>query len=264
LIPPGVAGPGIGNAPVGAAVSGVLQPAVDVVAAGVVEPEVVSVVLVAAACIPAAPVAELSAFFDIAFAAAVVPAALADVAEPPGSSDIVPAFDVSAPAAVFAAGPYSSGRPRFFAFPNIDFFPSFSSYCEAARKESVHGPSGVRANDGLCSTLSSPGLYHNKNTEQRYSMPNPDHNNTSDTNDLPMDATTSHSRKKCRRLYQEQRTRRMHQAPRSPPEEPGKQSAAEEEIRYLYLPLPLQRLARQAPMPKEWTLRAISSFCCLL
>jgi hypothetical protein len=182
---------------------------------GVVEPGVVSVVRVAAARISVAPVAEPPASADIAFVfdVAVVLAALADAAEPPVSADIVPAVDVSAPASVFGAEVDSPGRPRFFAFPNIDSCSSFSSYCEVARKESVHGPSGVRANDGLCSTLSSPGLYHNKNTEQCYSKPNPDHNNESDTNDRPMDATTNHSRKKCLHLYREQHTRRTHQAP---------------------------------------------------
>jgi hypothetical protein len=182
---------------------------------GVVAPGVVSVVLVAAARISVAPVAEPPASADIAFVfdVAVVLAALADAAEPPVSADIVPAVDVSAPASVFGAEVDSPGRPRFFAFPNIDSCSSFSSYCEVARKESVHGPSGVRANDGLCSTLSSPGLYHNKNTEQCYSKPNPDHNNESDTNDRPMDATTNHSRKKCLHLYREQHTRRTHQAP---------------------------------------------------
>jgi len=230
LISPGVVAPEIGNAHVGAAA-----------VSGVVAPEVVSVVLVAAARISVAPVADLSASADIAFAfdVAVVLAALADAAEPPASADIVLAFDVSAPASVLGAEVDSPARPRFFAFPNIDSCSSFSSYCEVARKESVHGPSGVRANDCLCSTLSSPGQYHNKNAEPCYSNPNPDHNNESDTNDRPMDATTNHSRKKCLRLYREQRTRRTHQAPRSPPEALRKRQAAGEEIQYLHLPLPL-------------------------
>ena len=121
MIPPGVAGPGIENAHVGApALSGVVQPVVDAVSVGVLEPEVVSGVLVAVARISVVPVAELSASFGSVFAVDVVPAALADAAEPPASSDIVPAFDVSAPAAVSAAGPDSPGHPRFFVFPNID------------------------------------------------------------------------------------------------------------------------------------------------
>jgi hypothetical protein len=93
---------------------------VDAVSVGAVEPEVVSGVLVAVARISVVPVAELSASFGSVFAVDVVPAALADAAEPPASSDIVPAFDVSAPAAVSAAGPDSPGHPRFFVFPNID------------------------------------------------------------------------------------------------------------------------------------------------
>ena len=81
MIPPGVAGPGIGNAPVGAAaVSGVVQPEVDAASVGVVEPEVVSVVLAAAARISVAPVAEPPAFVGIASAFVVVLVVLADAA----------------------------------------------------------------------------------------------------------------------------------------------------------------------------------------
>jgi len=249
LISPGVFVPGIGAAHVGAA------------ADGAVASEVVSAFLAALADAAEPPV---SADIVFAFDVAVVLAALADAAEPPVSADIVFVFDVSTPAAVFAAGVDSPGRPRFFAFPNIDSCSSFSSCCEVAGKESVHGPSGVRANDGLCSTLSSPGLHHNKNMEQCYSKPNPDHNNGSDTNDRPMDATTNHSRKKCLRLCREQRTRRTHRAPLSPLEVLRKRPVAEEEIQYLCLPLPLQELERQVPVPKGLTPRVTFSFCCLL
>jgi hypothetical protein len=54
---------------------------------------------------------------------------------------------------------------------------------------------GVHANDDLCSILSNLGLRQNKILEQRHNKPSLGHDNVSDTNDLPMDATTSHSRK---------------------------------------------------------------------
>jgi len=143
--------------------------------------------------------------------------ALVFVSEPQASADIPFVFVVLVPVSVFVVEADSPGRPKFFAFPNIDYCPSFSSYCEVARKESVHGPNGVRANYGLCSIPSSPDLHQNRNLEQTCNNPNPDHNTLNGTNDRPMDATTNHSRKKCLRLYQEQRTHRTHQAPLSPP-----------------------------------------------
>ena len=143
--------------------------------------------------------------------------ALVSVSEPQASVDIAAAFVVLVPVSVVAVEVDSPGHPRFFAFPNIDYCSSSSSYCEVAREESVHSSIGVRANDGLCSTLSNLDLHRNKNLEQTCNNPNHDHNKLNDTNDLPMDATTNHSRKKCLRLYQERRTHRTHQAPRSPP-----------------------------------------------
>ena len=139
------------------------------------------------------------------------------VSEPQASADIPFVFVVLVPVSVFVVEVDSPGRPKFFAFPNIDYCPSFSSYCEVARKESVHGPNGVRANYGLCSIPSSPDLHQNRNLEQTCNNPNPRYNYMSDTNALPIDATTNHSRKKCLRLYQEQRIRRTYQAPLSPP-----------------------------------------------
>jgi hypothetical protein len=102
VIPPGVAGPEVENAAVGVdAPLGVAGPGADVVAVGVVEPGVVFVV-----------------------------PSVADVAEPQASVDIAPAFAVLVPVSVVAVEVDSSGRPRFFAFPNIDYYSSSSSSVE--------------------------------------------------------------------------------------------------------------------------------------
>jgi hypothetical protein len=127
----------------------------------------------------------------------VVLASVAGVAEPQASVCIALAFDVLFPASVFAVGVYSSRRPRFRAFPNSDYYASSSSSFEVVRKESVRNATGAHTNYGLCSVPSNPDLHHNKNEGHNYSKPNPDRNNLSDTNDLPMDATTNHSRKIC-------------------------------------------------------------------
>lgn len=52
------------------------------------------------------------------------------VAEFQVSADIAVAFDVSGPVSVAAVEVYSSGRPTFRAFPNIDYFASSSSSVE--------------------------------------------------------------------------------------------------------------------------------------
>ena len=181
----GVASPEVENAVVG--VADVLE---------VAEPEVVFVVEL--------EVAEPGVVFvGILFVALV---SVADVAEPQVSDDIALAFDILAPVSVFSIEVYSSGRPRFVAFPNVDYFSIASSSFEVVREESVHGSTDVRTNYGLCSVFSNPGLHQNKNLEHCYNKPNPGYNNVSDTNDLPMDATTNHSRKICLHLQQVQRT----------------------------------------------------------
>jgi hypothetical protein len=139
---------------------------------------------------------------------------VADGAEPQASADIAVAFHASAPVSVAAVGVDSSGRPKFFSFPNIDYHASSSSSVAVAGRESVHSSSGVRANYGLCSILSNQGLHQNKNLELCHNKPNPGHNNVNDTNDLPKDATTSHSRKTGLPLYQDQR---RHTSQASPP-----------------------------------------------
>ena len=130
---------------------------------------------------------------------------VADGAEPQASVDIPVAFHVLVPVAAVAAEVDSPGRPRFLAFPNVDYHASSSSSVDVVGQESVYSSTGVRTNYGLCSILSNPGLHQNKNLELCHNKPNPGHNNVSDTNDLPMDATTSHSRKRSLHLYQEQR-----------------------------------------------------------
>jgi hypothetical protein len=191
---------------------------------------------------------------------------VADVAEPRASVDIALAFDVLVPVSVVAVEVYSSGRPRFLAFPNVDYFASSSSSVDVVGQESVYSPTGVHANYVLCSILSTPGPHHNKNLERCYNKPNPGYNNTSDTNALPMDATTNHSRKKYLLLYQEQRIHSAYQATLSPPEVPQIRWVVAEEFQfqYLHLPLPLLEQERLLPTPKELSPKVTFSFCCLL
>jgi hypothetical protein len=106
----------------------------------------------------------------------------------------------------------------FVPFPNIDHYASSASYLEVVGEESVHNPTGVRTNYGLCSILSNMGLHHNKNLEQSYNKPNPSHNIVSDTNDLPIDATTNRSRKTSLNLHQELRKHHPYPATLSHPE----------------------------------------------
>ena len=105
----------------------------------------------------------------------------------------------------------SSGHPKFFAFPNVDLFASSSSSVEVVGQESVHNSIDVRANDDLCSVLSNLGLHQNKILEHRYNNPSPGYSNVNDTNDLPIDATTSHSRKTDLHLCLEQHKHRPYQ-----------------------------------------------------
>jgi hypothetical protein len=53
-----------------------------------------------------------------------------DVAEPQASADIAVAFLVLVPVSVVVVEVDSSGRPKFFAFPNICSFPNCSSSVE--------------------------------------------------------------------------------------------------------------------------------------
>ena len=201
---------------------------VFVVAPEVDEPRVVFVV--------ALEVAEPGVVFvGIVFVALV---SVADVAEPQASVDIALVFAVLVPVSVVVVEVDSSGRPTFLVFPNVDYYASSSSSVEVVGRESVHSSTGVRTNYGLCSILSNPGPHQNRNLEHCYNNPSPGHNNVSDTNDLPIDATTSHSRKTCLHLYQEQRTHRSYQATLSHPEVLQIRWVVAEKFQYLYLPVP--------------------------
>lgn len=109
VIPPDVACPEVEIAVPGvAAVSEVAGPvAVSLVAAAAVVSEVADPVVVFVAAAP-----------------------LADVAEPRASVDTALAFDVLVPVSVVAVEVDSPVRPRFFVFPNIDYYSSSSSSVE--------------------------------------------------------------------------------------------------------------------------------------
>ena len=127
MIPPDVACPEVEFAVAGvAAVSEVAEPVVVflVVVADVVsevaEPVVVFLVVVADVV---SEVAEPVVVF-------VAVASVADVAEPRVSVDIALVFDVLVLVSVVAVEVDSSARPRFFVFPNIDYYSSSSSSVE--------------------------------------------------------------------------------------------------------------------------------------
>ena len=130
---------------------------------------------------------------------------VAHVAEPQASVDIAVAFHVSVPASVVVVEVCSSGHPKFLAFPNVDPFAKCSSSVEVVGEESVHGSTDARTNYDLCSILSNLGLHQNKNLEHCYNNPSPGYNNVSDTNDLPKNATTNHSRNRSLHQCQGQR-----------------------------------------------------------
>jgi hypothetical protein len=170
------------------------------------------------------PAAELSA--DVGLLAVepgvffVAVASVADAAEPQASVGIAVAFLVLVPVSLVVVEGDNSGRPMFAAFPNVDHYASSSSSVEVVGWEFVHSSSGARTNYGLCSTLANLGQHQNKNSGPCHNNPSPGYNNVNDTNDLPMDATTSHSRKRSLPLDQEQRKHRSYQASLSHPEVP--------------------------------------------
>jgi len=172
----------------------------DVVLAA--EPEVVSVVVAAAepevAVLAAEPeVVVLAVEPEVVYVVA--------AAEPQASADIAVAFVVLVPVSVAVVEVGSSGRPKCLAFPNVDHFASPSSSAELVGEGFAHSPTGARTNYGLYSILSNLGLHQNKNLEHFYNTPSHGRNNVSDTSGLPMDATTSHSRKRGLHQCQEQR-----------------------------------------------------------
>jgi len=176
-----------------------LSPEIVVLAA---EPEVVSVPAELSPEVVVLAV-ELEVSEPGVFFVAVV--SVAHVAEPQASVDIAVAFHVSVPVSVVVVEVYSSGRPKFLAFPNVDPFANCSSSVEVVDQESVHSSTDARTNYDLCSILSNLGLHQNKNLEHCYNNPNPGYNNVSDTNDLPKNATTNHSRNRSLHQCQGQR-----------------------------------------------------------
>ncbi len=177
----------------------------------------------------AAPVAVV---FAATAADIVVAASFADAAELQASADIVLVFDVLVPASVGVVEADSPGHPRFFALPNAFHCASSSSSAQGVGQEFVHSATGVRTSCGICSILSNRGLHHNKSLEHSYNKPSPGHNNVNGTSGLPMAATTSHSRKICRHLHQEQRIRLASQAALSLPEVPQIRRVVENQFQY--------------------------------
>ena len=108
-----------------------------------------------------------------------------DVFGSQASVDIAAAFVALVLVFVVVVGVDNSGRPKFLAFPNVDYYASFSSFVEVVGRESAHSSTGGRTNHGLCSILSNLGLYQNKNLEHRHNKTRPRYKNVSDTNDFP-------------------------------------------------------------------------------
>ena len=194
-------------------VSVVAELQVPALASVAVEPEVVSVIDEPEAFVLAFVAVEPG----IAFVAV---ASVAHVAGPQASVDTPVAFAVLVPVSVFAVEADSSGRPKFLAFPNVGRYAISSSSVEVGGWESSQSSTGGRANPGACGILSSLGLHQNRNLEHGYNKPIPGRNNVSDTNDLPMGATTSHSRKTDLPQCKEQHRHRSYRGSRSPPEVP--------------------------------------------
>jgi hypothetical protein len=157
----------------------------------------------------------------------------------------------------------NDGHPMFFAFPNIDHYATTASSVKVIGWESVHNPMGIHTNCELCSILSSLGLHSNKNLEHSHNIPSLDHNNVSDTNDLPIDTTTSHSRKISQYQYQEQHTHRPYQVSLPHAEVPQIQWVAEGNLS-LYLPGPYFEEEPWLPTPKALFQRVSFSIYCLL
>jgi hypothetical protein len=175
------------------------------VSAVVAAPEVFALVFAAAELSPEGVVLAVDLAISEpgdAFAAVV---SVADISEPQASVDIAVAFVVLVPVSVVVAVVDSPGRPTSVASPNAYSFPSPSSSVELVGEESVHSPTGARTNYGLCSILSNLDPHQNRNSAHGYNNASPGCNSESDTSDLPIDATTNHSRKRGLHQSQEQR-----------------------------------------------------------
>jgi hypothetical protein len=131
------------------------------------------------------------------------PAAVVDAAEHQVSEDtafdVDPLFHISA--VVF--GVYNYGHPMFYSFSNIDCCASLSNYVEVFDGVSAHSPSSVHTICVLRNIFSSPDPHQNKTMGRHCKKPIPDHSNANGTTCLPMDATTSRSRKRCLHLFPE-------------------------------------------------------------
>jgi len=77
-------------------------------------------------------VAEPEVFARVSVVAELSPevVSVADVAEPPAAVDIAVAFAVLVPVSAVGVGVDSLGRPKFLAFPNVDYYASSSSSVE--------------------------------------------------------------------------------------------------------------------------------------
>jgi hypothetical protein len=130
---------------------------------------------------------------EVVFAAAV---SIPGVAEPRASLDIAFPFAASVAVPVVSIEVYNSAHPKFLAFPNAADFASSSNFDEADCKELADNSTGARSNGALCSIFSNRGLYQNRILGLYRNNATPGHNTVSDTSALPMDATTSHHRKR--------------------------------------------------------------------
>ena len=106
---------------------------------------------------------------------------------------------------VIAFGASNLEHPKFVASPNAYSFPSPSSFVELAYGVFVGSSTDALSNDDPYSHSSSLRVSLHKKMERFDSIPNLNYSSASDTNVLPMDATTNHRRKRCPHLLQGRR-----------------------------------------------------------
>jgi hypothetical protein len=140
----------------------------------------------------------------------VAAAAAAHVSAPRASADIRVAVPVSAPASRAVVVVDSSAPPRSVACPNVDYFAIPASSFEVVGNQCVHNTSGARANHALGNRLSISDLRRNRMSAHGHNKPSRGRSNVIDTNDLPIGATTSRSRRTCLSLYRGRRTHSMY------------------------------------------------------
>jgi len=188
----------------GVAALAVEPEAVSVAALLVAEPRVFAPVSVAGP--EAVSVTVESAVPEVVLAVAPVsPVSVAGFAVHQVSGNIAVASVVANPASLGATWADSPGHPTFVgSSPNTCSFPSSSSSVELGYKVLVYNPTDARTSYGLCSVLSNAGLHHNRNSEHYDNNPSLCRSNVNDTNGLPIDATTNHSRKTGLHLCKDQ------------------------------------------------------------